>query len=315
MEKLKELQSELSFKLKAIEENLTELLGVTKYEEPETGNSGQTKGGLPSFLYATDETNQETLKSKIKELCNGEIELGFSIKRDGSSFTCYFKKDEQGNWYHGICSRNQEKKTEQYYITKYIDGHNNEYTKFLDPETKIMGYKNHELNHFLSEREILNTDWTPIKVEVKDSWVELANKSGLVEKGMEYCKQHDIQLAFRGEIYGQGLKGSGNKSNPDAGKKQGLYLFGVDDLSSGFAVRLNQSSKHNLIDLATQFNMEYAKPIRKFPTSYENFCEIAETIIAEEAKQGRIIEGVVVRTMNDNRLSTKYMNKVYDAKK
>lgn len=98
------------------EENLTELLGITKYEEPETGNSGQTKGGLPSFLYATDETNQETLKSKIKEICDGNTELGFSIKRDGSSFTCYFKKDENGNWYHGICSRNQEKKTDTHHV-------------------------------------------------------------------------------------------------------------------------------------------------------------------------------------------------------
>lgn len=296
-------------------ENLTDLLGITKYEEPETAGSGQTKGGLPSFLYATDETNQETLKSNIKKLCTGDKEMGYSIKRDGSSFTAYFKKDENGNWYHGICSRNQEKKTEQYYVSKYVDSNKNEYTKYMDPETKEMGWKCHAINHFVNDRDILNTDWKQVTTEVKDSWVELANKSGLIEKGMAYCQANNVELAFRGEIYGQGLKGSGNKSNPDAGKKQGLYLFGVDDLSSGFAVRINYSSEHNLQNLATLFGIEYAVSDWYSPASYEQFCEFAESIIADEASKGRIIEGVVVRTKYTNELSTKYMNKVYDAKK
>jgi hypothetical protein len=298
---------------------LTSLLGITKYEEPEAAGSGQTKGGLPSFLYATDETNQETLKSKIKNICDGHTEISFSIKRDGSSFTEYFKKDENGKWYHGICSRNQEKKTEQYYISKYLDTHKQEYTRYMDPDTKVMGWKCHLANHFITDTEMeTNRDYefmTKVTTEVKDSWVELATKSGLTEKGMKYCQDHDVQLAFRGEIYGQGLKGSGNKSNPDANKKQGLYLFGVDCLDSGFAVRQNRSSNHNLEDLSEEFGIEYAKPVRKFPKNYEDFCRICEDIIAEEAAQGRIIEGVVARTTHTNDLSCKYMNKVYDAKK
>lgn len=313
------------------EENLTELLGITKYEEPESAGSGQTKGGLPSFLYATDETNQETLKSKIKAMCDGNTAMGFSIKRDGSSFTEYFKKDEQGNWFHGICSRNQEKKTEQYYVSKYIEtteaGNKISYSKFLHPELKVMGWKGSSVKvgdadvaiitetKFFTDAEIENQGFEKQTTEVKDSWVELATKSGLTEKGMEYCKTHDIQLAFRGEIYGQGLKGSGNKSNPDAAKKQGLYLFGVDTLDSGFAVRLNYSSEHNLGKIASQFGIDFADgPVHK-PSSYEEFCDICEGIIKQEASQGRIIEGIVVRTVYSNDLSTKYMNKVYDSKK
>lgn len=311
---------------------LTDLLGITKYEEPETAGSGQTKGGLPSFLYGTDETNQETLKSRIKQLCDGTNEMGFTIKRDGSSFTTYFKKDESGNWYHGICSRNQEKKTEQYYVSKYIEttavGNLVTYTKYMHPESKQMGWLSTtvevgDLNipilenerKFIIDAEIDNQGFKKETIEVKDSWVELANKSGLVAKGMEYCQQHNIQLAFRGEIYGQGLKGSGNKSNPDAGKKQGLYLFGVDSLDSGFATRLNYSSEHNLETLALQFGIEYSKSDWYSPTSYEDFCNFCESIIQDEASKGRIIEGVVVRTKYSNELSTKYMNKVYDAKK
>lgn len=318
------------------EENLTELLGITKYEEPESAGSGQTKGGLPSFLYATDETNQETLKSKIKVKCDGNTEMIFSIKRDGSSFTEYFKKDDQANWFHGICSRNQEKKTEQYYVSKYVDKEGREYTKFLHPEhgmgwrtqlkegqsafnANIIAPENYivdvQSSIFIKDSEIENQGFKKETTEVKDSWVELGAKSGLTEKGMEYCKTHDVQLAFRGEIYGQGLKGSGNKSNPDAAKKQGLYLFGIDSLDSGFAVRLNNSSEHNLTKVATELGIDFASgPIHK-PSSYEEFCDICEGIIKQEASQGRIIEGVVVRTLYNNDLSTKYMNKVYDSKK
>lgn len=298
-------------------DTLTSVLGITKYEEPESAGNGQSKGGLPSFLYATDETNQETLKSRIKQLCDGNTEMGFSIKRDGSSFTCYFKKDENGNWYHGICSRNQEKKTDTHTVLKYIDTINgHEYTKYLHPETKEMGWRAniHGLD-FIVDSEIEKQGFQKETIEIKDSWVELANKSGLVAKGMEYCQRHNIELAFRGEIYGQGLKGSGNKSNPDAGKKQGLYLFGVDDLTSGFATRINYSSEHNLEKLATEFEIEYSTSDWYKPTSYEDFCAFCESIIQDEASKGRIIEGVVVRTKFTNELSTKYMNKVYDAKK
>lgn len=297
------------------EENLTELLGITKYEEPETAGSGQAKGDFPSFLYGTDETNQETLKGRITKLCNGETEMGFAIKRDGSSFTGYFKKNENNDWIHGICSRSQEKKTEQYYVSKYVDDQRNEYTKYLHPSTKEMGWYCSTLSTFFKDDEIESKGFKKITTEVKDSWVELANSSGLVSKGMEYCQQHDVQLAFRGEIYGQGLKGSGNKYNPDATKKQGLYLFGVDNLETGFSVRNHYGNEHNLEKIALELGIEYSVSEWHKPASYEEFCQICEGIIKKEQAAGRVIEGVVVRTKYSNELSTKYMSSLYDSKK
>ena len=53
-----------------------------------------------------------------------------------------YNEDENGNWYHGICSRNQEKKTDTHTVLKYIDTINgHEYTKYLHPETKEMGWR------------------------------------------------------------------------------------------------------------------------------------------------------------------------------
>ncbi|QIW88528.1 hypothetical protein [Pseudanabaena phage PA-SR01] len=245
-------------------EDLAAALGITKYEEPEKGVTGQTKGTLPSFLYATDEENCANLKSHINRVLESGAEVAYTIKVDGSSFTEYFKKDAEGNWYTGICSRSLEKK---------------------------------------------------ITDDTTDSWVKLAKSSGLYERGMEYCKKHNIELAFRGEIYGQGLKGSGNKLNPHAQLKQGLYLFGVDNLASGFATRIHYGQKHNLDDVCEELGVSYTSSAVFRPKNYDELVSIASDIFKDEKEAGRVIEGVVVRTVYSNDLSCKVMNPEYDSKK
>ena len=259
--------NELPIELLAAED-LAATLGITKYEEPEKGATGLTRGTLPSFLYSTDEVNCANLKSHINRVLASGAEVAYTIKIDGSSFTEYFKKDAEGNWYTGVCSRSLEKK---------------------------------------------------ITDDTADSWVKLAKSSGLYERGMEYCKKHNVELAFRGEIYGQGLKGSGNKLNPDANKKQGLILFGVDDLASGFATRINCSNiDHNLQHICNELGLTKVGTsiFLKTPKNYDELVELASDIFkAEKTDNNRIIEGIVVRTTTSNDLSCKIMNPEYDAKK
>lgn len=245
-------------------EDLEAALGITKYEEPEKGATGLTRGTVPSFLYSTDEENCANLKSHINRVLESGAEVTYTIKVDGSSFTEYFKKDASSEWYTGICSRSLEKK---------------------------------------------------ITDDTADSWVKLAKSSGLYERGMEYCKKHNVELAFRGEIYGQGLKGSGNKLNPDADKKQGLILFGVDDLASGFSTRIHYGQKHNLDDVCEELEVYYTSVAVFHPKNYDELVSIASDIFKEEKEAGRVVEGVVVRTVYSNNLSVKIMNPEYDAKK
>lgn len=247
-------------------DDLALALGITKYEEPEKGGVGDAKGSLPYFLYSTDEENCANLKSHINRVLESKVELGYTIKVDGSSFTEYFKKDSEGNWYTGICSRSLEKK---------------------------------------------------ITDETQDSWVKLAKSSGLYELGMKYCKKHDVELAFRGEIYGQGLKGSGNKLNPHAKQKQGLILFGVDSLESGFATRIHYDEDHNLFDVCTELNLPYTQ-FEYIPSNVDNYDDLvtfAKTVFDEYKESGQVIEGIVVRTLYSNDLSCKVMNPEYDSKK
>ena len=294
------------------ETDLAEELGVTKYEEPETAGSGLIAGEFPSFMYKTDETNIMNIVDHVKRIISDGQELGISIKRDGSSHTTYFKVID-GDYKSGVCSRSQEKKMDQTFVTDYVDVDGNTYYRYFDQETKTKGWFSDTTSLFKTDDEVV--DFTPITKEVKDSWIELAKNTGLLENGLEYCKAHGLQLAFRGEIIGQGLKGSGNKVNPDANEKQKLVLFGIDDLSEGFAKRINYSSPHNLRDVSKILGIEYTESVVVKPKTYDELITICDDIFRTEKLKGRIIEGVVVRTMYTNDLSCKVMNLEYDSKK
>ena len=292
--------------------DLAEELGVTKYEEPETAGSGLIAGEFPSFMYKTDETNIMNIVDHVKKVIAEGQEMGITLKRDGSSHTTYFKLEGE-DYKSGVCSRSQEKKMDQTFVTDYVDASGNVYHRYFDQETKTKGWFSDTTSLFKTDEEV--SSFEAITKEVKDSWLELAKSSGLLENGLEYCKAHGLQLAFRGEIIGQGLKGSGNKVNPDANSKQKLVLFGIDDLSEGFARRINYSSIHNLRDVSNALGIEYTPVyIAKFAT-YEDLCEYCDGLFAKEKAEGRIIEGVVVRTMYTNDLSCKYMNPEYDSRK
>jgi hypothetical protein len=194
-----------------------------------------------------------------------------------------------------------------------LDEDKNVYHRYFDKDTMSKGWFCDELSQFRQDDEM--DGFEAVTKEVKDSWIELATNSGLLEKGLAYCKEHGLELAFRGEIIGQGLKGSGNKVNPDANEKQKLVLFGIDDLSEGFSKRINYSSPHNLRDVANILGIEYTESVVVKPKTYDELITICEDIFKSEEKEGRIIEGVVVRTMYTNDLSCKVMNLVYDSKK
>jgi hypothetical protein len=72
---------------------------------------------------------------------------------------------------------------------------------------------------------------------------------------------------------------------------------------------------HNLRDVSKLLGVEYTPVyIAKFST-YEDLCDYCDGIFEKEKVEGRIIEGVVIRTMYTNDLSCKYMNQEYDSKK
>ena len=103
-------------------DNVTEPLGVLKYEKPVPANlRGQVAGGRPSEIRKTDEERIQNIKdSDFEQLLDRKVYK--TLKRDGSSMTVFCLREEQkqdlGNgdydittsWRSGLCSRNLELK-------------------------------------------------------------------------------------------------------------------------------------------------------------------------------------------------------------
>jgi len=81
---------------------VTELLGITKWEPPVPANlSGLVKGQFPSFIQKTDEERIQNLTSELEEWKKQNITFYMTEKLDGSSATFYLRDGE-----FGVCSRN-----------------------------------------------------------------------------------------------------------------------------------------------------------------------------------------------------------------
>lgn len=86
-------------------DDLTELLGIVKYEPPIPAElSGEIKGSFPSFIPKTDEVRIQNFESEVGiSIANERVYI--TEKVDGTSFTCYVKDGE-----FGVCGRNWELK-------------------------------------------------------------------------------------------------------------------------------------------------------------------------------------------------------------
>jgi RNA ligase (TIGR02306 family) len=79
--------------------DVTEVLGVRKWEPPQSGPPGRVKGTFPGFLPKTDETRVQVLE-KVLERHRGRA-FYVTEKLDGTSFTAFIREGE-----FGVCSRN-----------------------------------------------------------------------------------------------------------------------------------------------------------------------------------------------------------------
>lgn len=87
-------------------DEVTEMLGVTKYEPPPP-KSMEAKGEFPWFIPKTDAERVQNLAIELAERI-GKTAFG-TEKLDGSSITIFSRRGENG-WESGVCSRNLELK-------------------------------------------------------------------------------------------------------------------------------------------------------------------------------------------------------------
>lgn len=267
---------------------------ITKYEEPEPRLQGDSKGNLPTGMYKTDETNFNNNYKQLEKLLPCQL-IG-TVKVDGSSCTVYYKSETE----FGICSRSLEKKV---FTTNYVGWKSNHFNKDETGINHGLGYLNETTNEF-----VLNKNWNeylsnnPIQTEeglANDDWVRLGYP--ILEKLIKY----QLQYSVRCEIFGQNLKGSGNKNNPHAKSPKSILVYGVDDYSSGKCIPLPMNE---VIDFCSNLAIPHVQVV--FNQQFNTLDEIKD--VCNEYFKTNLIEGIVVRTYETNEYSGKYMNNEYD---
>ena len=277
------------------EDTLTELLKVIKYEEPEAGKIGQQKGDIPLGMYKTDEDNFENYKYKIEY---PQRFIG-TLKVDGSSITVYVKNEEE----YGICSRTFEKKLNQDIIIGYSNIQGDKLRKHYDRETLQQGWLNERTLDFYVE---VPEDFQPIMGVTEDSWVKLG--SPILEKLLTFYKETGRPLVARGEIFGEGLKGSGNKNNPHSKLKQGILIYGLDDYTTGITRKIPMDE---VLEICKYIKIDTVPVIFNKTFNYEK--ELRDK--CNNYFKENMVEGIVIRSWKDTKISTKFMNPIYDSSK
>lgn len=149
-------------------QDVTELLGITKYEPPEPAGSnsfGITKGSFPAFLRKTDEVRLQSCEEIIHEM-NRKLCYA-SMKLDGSSVTIYYN-----NGIFGACSRNLE-------LDVTADNKLTQTIKKLQLDTKLKEY----------------CDTQKLNIALQGEFVGVgiqSNRLGLVDNDIRFFNLYDI---------------------------------------------------------------------------------------------------------------------------
>ena len=260
---------------------MTEALEITKYEEPEiSGKTGNArKGGFPTGVYKTDETNINNLWGKIDF---PQVLVG-TMKIDGSSITIGVTDKYPEGF---IASRNINKSFTQ---TKIVGRRKKNFWDYL------MFWKKPDLNVY----ETGPSD---------DSFVVHGKK--YIDRMLELGYTN---LILRGELHGTASKGSGNSRNPHAKLDPNILFFNIDKMEDGIARKVGRSefrsiSKELHLDTVPElFNIAFDSR-----EELENVCDL--TFQDYKHDYNMLIEGIVLNSW-DNQFSCKYMNNEYDSKK
>ena len=260
---------------------MTKTLGITKYEEPEISGkaSNARKGGFPTGVYKTDETNINNLWGKIDF---PQVLVG-TMKIDGSSITIGVTDKYPEGF---IASRNINKSFTQ---------------------TKIVGRRKKNLWDYLMFWK--KPDLNVYKTSPSDDPFVVHGKKyigRMLELGY-------TNLILRGELHGTASGGSGNSRNPHAKLDPNILFFNIDKMENGIARKVGRSefkhiSKELHLDTVPElFNISFNSR-----EELENVCNL--TFQNYKHDYNMLIEGIVLNSW-DNQFSCKFMNNEYDSKK
>lgn len=141
------------------------------------------------------------------------------------------------------------------------------------------------------------------KINKRTSLVE---KFDIQNKLKTYCETHEVNLALRGEMYGQGIQNS--KNNPHSKLPLGVMFYStwlIDEMKYA-----GKNDKHYFINVCRELDLPYVDIL-------EENVELTESLIKKYDEDlnkvnNNSFEGVVIKGKD---FSFKVINKHYDSKK
>ncbi len=144
-----------------------------------------------------------------------------------------------------------------------------------------------------------------LKPECSNNYTNIDRKYGILNNLQDYCKFHDVSLALRGEIYGNGIQGHGN--NPHAKMPLNFAAFSVYNFDT-FQYE-NAGDEHYYAKVCHRISIPVVDHVEKTTLTPKLIKEYAEEMTEIN---GRSFEGVVIK---HSKGSFKVINLAYDERK
>lgn len=169
----------------------------------------------------------------------------------------------------------------------------------IDGQSATYGYKVDEDRFFITGRRF------EIDHESENRYSVHVEK--VKEKIINYCKKHNVSLAFRGESYGNGIQS--HKLNPHSSKPHSLAIFSVWNIDE--RKYENKDSKHYYENACKEIGLDTVDMLEKDVILTEELIK-KYSVDLKKLPNGNYFEGVVVKYTNG---SFKIINKYYDSNK
>lgn len=168
--------------------DVTEALGIVKYEKPEekVNNGGmgvKRTNPFPSFIPKTDQERIQNIAAAYAKAWRENEVFEKTFKLDGSSMTVWIKDGVVG-----VASRNVSFALED--VKK----------GFLQT---LKDYVEH-----VRQRGFKNAKWTPVIKGEDNAFTQVAKSSGVVEALKKEYELSGVNIAFQGELVGPNIQGN-----------------------------------------------------------------------------------------------------------
>jgi len=171
----------------------------------------------------------------------------------------------------------------------------------IDGSSVTYGYKLDEDKFFVTSRGM------ELHPEFTNNYTYPLSLYPIENKLKEYCKKHNISLALRGEVYGQGIQDM-NK-NPHSKMSKNVAFFSVYLIDEHRYARIND--QHYFVNVCKELNLPTVPILESNVLLTQDLIDHYSSGI-KTITNGDYFEGVVVQ---HNKGSFKIINKFYDANK